>query len=253
MFIVLIVFFLLFAGLTWYLLSRDRGSKEPVGALWAAGGFGLLAVAIALLLETHLTSPDAAAHSRQIGFLFANFIGVGVIEELAKFLPLALFIYKKRYFNEHTDGIIYFALCGLTFGLFENVAYTVGFGTGTGLGRILLVPFFHAATTGIIGYYLAKAKVEGRPRTTVLLPLVVIALMHGVYDFGLMSGILQFQILSLVLTILLTLGLFLYYMRANELDKLQGLSAVGHNKFCRACGKPNISRTLYCEYCGKQA
>jgi RsiW-degrading membrane proteinase PrsW (M82 family) len=253
MFLVLIAFIAIVIWLTWFLLSRDRGSKEPVGALWAAAGFGLLAVFLASVLESTLLSVDATTTSKNLGFLFVNFIGVGIIEELAKFAPLALFIYKKRYFNEHTDGIIYFALCGLTFGLLENIVYTLGFGSKVGLARIFLVPFFHAATTGIAGYFLAKAKVEGKPWKTALLPFVGIMAIHGVYDFGLTTGIIELVLFSIVLTILLTLGLFLFYMRANELDKLQGLSAVGNNKFCRSCGKLNSSRTLFCEYCGKQA
>lgn len=253
MLFILIIFILIVVGLTWFLLSRDRGSREPVGALWAAGGFGLLAVVLAIFLEGKLLDLNAAASSKQLGFLLLTFLAVGVIEEVVKFGPLAAFIYKKPYFNEHTDGIIYFALSGLGFGLFENIGYTLSFGSKAGLMRIVLVPFFHAATTGIAGYYLAKAKVERRPLTICLLPLLALALLHGVYDFGLTTGIGIFVLLSLVLTVLFTLGLFLFYMRANELDRAMGLSAVGHNKFCRACGRQNTNHTLYCEFCGKPA
>jgi RsiW-degrading membrane proteinase PrsW (M82 family) len=253
MFFIFIIFILIVVGLVWYLLSRDRGSREPVGALWAAAGFGVLGIAIAIFLETKLLPLDSAIDSKNLGFVLVSFLAVGIIEEVAKFGPLAAFIYKKPYFNEHTDGIIYFAISGITFGLFENIGYTLGFGAKVGLTRIILVPFFHAATTGMVGYYLAKAKVEHRPWQMCLLPLLALALLHGVYDFGLTSNIGVFQVLSLVLTLLFSVGLFLYYMRANELDKAVGLSAVGSNKFCRACGKPNPNHTLYCEICGKPA
>lgn len=253
MLLILLVFILIVVGLTWFLLSRDRGSREPVGALWAAGGFGFLGLVIAILLEGKLLNLDAATNSKHLGFILLTFLGVGFIEEIAKFAPLAVFIYKKPYFNEHTDGIIYFALSGLSFGLFENIGYTLGFGAKVGISRILLVPFFHAATTGIAGYYLAKAKVERKSWTICLLPLLVMALLHGVYDFGLSTAVAGFVLLSLALTLLVSVSLFLYYMRANELDKAMGLSAVGHNKFCRACGKANVNHTLYCEFCGKPA
>lgn len=253
MLLILIIFILIVIGLTWFLLSRDRGSKEPVGALWAAALFGLPALIAAAFLEAKFLPVDAAVANHAIGSAFYGFLGVGFVEEAAKFIPLAFFIWKKRYFNEHTDGIIYFALCGLTFGLVENIGYTIGFGSKVGLTRIILIPFFHAATTGSIGYYLAKAKVEKKAWTTVLFPFIVVALMHGVYDFGLSSGVMGFVLLSLALTLLLSIGLFLFYMRANELDRAMGLSAVGNNKFCRACGRPNPHHMLYCEYCGKQA
>jgi RsiW-degrading membrane proteinase PrsW (M82 family) len=251
MFIILLAFIGIVIWLTWFLLSRDRGAKEPVGALWAAGAFGVLAIAIAMFLNSWLPI-DRAIAVRDLDALFMSFLAVGIIEETAKFLPLALFIFKKQYFNEHTDGIIYFALAGLAFGLIENVVYTVNHGNGTGLTRIVMVPFFHAATTGIVGYYLSKAKLDNKSWATALPALGALAVIHGVYNFGLTSGIGIFILLSAVLTLLLSVGLFLFYMRANELDKAQGLSTVGINNFCRACGTPNLNHTLFCESCGKQ-
>jgi RsiW-degrading membrane proteinase PrsW (M82 family) len=253
MLLILLIFILIVVGVTWFLLSRDRGSREPVGALWGAGGFGILGFILALILENRFLTVDDTSLSHHLGTALITFLAVGIIEEAVKFAPLALFIFKKPHFNEHTDGIIYFALCGLSFGLFENIGYTLGYGSGVGLSRILLVPFFHAATTGIAGYYLARAKVEHKPWTTCLLPLSALAVLHGLYDFGLSSGVPVLLVLSLMTTLLFTIGLFLYYMRAGELDKAMGLSAVGNNKFCRACGKPNPNQTLYCEYCGKPA
>lgn len=251
MFTILLAFILIVAAIIWFFLSHDRGAKEPVGALWAAGGFGVLAVIAASILNGFLPL-DEAMRSKDLGLLLYGFLGVGIIEEAVKFLPLALFIYKKRYFNEHTDGIIYFACAGLAFGLLENIMYTVQQGAQTGLLRIIMVPFFHAATTGIVGYYLARAKVEGKSRATALPALMTLMLIHGLYNFGLVSGVALFLVVSAALTALLSVGLFLFYMRANEIDKSVGLSSVGVNKFCRACGHPNLHHTLFCESCGKQ-
>ena len=250
MFIVLILFILVVAGVVWFLLAHDRGAKEPVGALWAALGFGVLALAPTIYLENKLPIHSASVN---VGVAFLTFLGVGFIEETCKFLPLALFIYKKPYFNEHTDGIIYFAMSGLAFGLAENFEYTVFWGAAVGLSRLLLVPFFHAAGTGMVGYFLSRAKLQGKSRWHALWALALVAVIHGIYDFGLSTGVGVIMLISVMITILFTLGLILFWMHANELDKAQGLSAIGHNKFCRSCGRPNVNHSLYCVFCGRPA
>ena len=124
----------LFVGLAWglayYLLEKDKGEREPKTALWAAFGFGALSLIPTFILEIIFVPDDAlsATTAPSMGVTFYSAAMVGVIEELCKFLPLAFFIYHKRYFNEHTDGIIYFALAGLGFGLPDNFMYTLQYG-----------------------------------------------------------------------------------------------------------------------------
>jgi len=241
--------------LVWYFLRHDHGRQLPVESLWIAFGFGILGIIAAGFLEvilfpkTFWVSPQAVSLSGRFFF----FLGVGALEETAKFLPLALFIYKKPYFKEHTDGVIYFAICGLTFGLFENILYTMSFGAKVGIARLVITPFLHAATTSILGFYLMSMKLDPAFRKKFVLACIVIPLMHGVYDFGLSSGILQLAVLSLMITLLLTLGLFLYFMEANVLDKAMPVSiaSTAHN-FCSSCGRPNTDHSIFCEYCGRR-
>ena len=248
----MILFFLLTGGMVWYLVHNDRGSKEPIGALWAAAGFGLLALIFAGVLNG-LVLPESLIDAEPSLYTLIAFLVVGFIEEAAKFFPLALFLWKKKYFNEINDGIIYFAISGLVFGLAEDIMYTIVYGAQTGLFRIILIPFFHAAGTGIIGYFLAKAKVEHKPLTTTILVWAGVAVLHGLYNFGIGSGNIFLTLIGLVITLGFTIGLFILYMKANDEDKAGGRSAVGHNEFCRSCGKPNKHHMLYCQYCGKLA
>ena len=156
---------------------------------------------------------------------FWGYMGVGIIEGLAKFLPLALYIYHRKFFNEHTDGVIYFALCGLGFGLAENIGYTLVYGAEAGIARVLLVPVFHAATTAIAGYYLAEAKLAGRGWGKPIAAVLVIAVIHGFYDFGLGAGNPLLLVLSITITGLLTASLFAYYRHATERDAELGIGA----------------------------
>lgn len=253
LFSLLLIFISFAAGLAWFLIAHDRGEKEPIAALWLATGLGLLGGVAAAFIEGWLIPTNNLLPGTAYGSLLAATLSVGVIEEACKFIPLALVLYKKRYFNEHTDGVIYFALAGLGFGLPENILYTLQFGAKTGAVRLIMTPFFHAATTGLVGYFLIKRKLAGRPAWGIWLPLAGAMMLHGLYDFGLSSGSVIYTITSLLITLAAAGGLFVAYLRAQEHDQDLGLSVVGHNSFCRSCGYPNPHHHLYCAHCGKNA
>jgi RsiW-degrading membrane proteinase PrsW (M82 family) len=253
LFAILLAFILITVGVAWYFIAHDRGEREPIGALWLAVGFGFCGAIVAAVIETVALPARDMVAGRPLLPLLLVFLAVGFIEEACKFIPLSLFLFRKHYFNEHTDGIIYFALAGLGFGLPENILYTLQFGVSAGAGRLILTPFFHAATTGMVGFFLIRVKLDRRPRRIVYAALLVAMVLHGLYDFGLTSGNRMFALLSVIITFSMSIGLFMFYTRATELDQEQGLSAVGHNIFCRSCGFPNPKRLLYCTHCGQYA
>lgn len=253
LFVILLLFIGLSAGLAWFLISQDHGEKEPVGTLWLAVGLGFVGGIAGGLLEVLLIPENALKAGAPLLVSLIAFLAVGIIEEVVKFLPLALYIFKKPFFNEHTDGVIYFALAGLGFGLPENILYTIDFGSQAGISRIILTPFLHAATTGMVGYFLADRKTRGLSAIGVWPYLLLAMLLHGIYDFGIGSGIVGFALLSIVITFSLTAALFIFYLRAIEHDQNSGLTVVGRNNFCRSCGFPNTQHHLYCTHCGNHA
>ncbi|MGZ6005125.1 MAG: PrsW family intramembrane metalloprotease [Candidatus Saccharimonadales bacterium] len=240
---------LLFAGtsafLVWFLLHGDRGSKEPRSALVGAFGFGLVACVFAIWAELFLPNPGSPLLS--IKTLLLVSLAVGIIEESAKFVPLALFIRNKTYFNEHSDGVIYFAIVGLTFGLVENLSYLLfynhrlGGSQLTGIFRLIILFFFHAASTGIVGYYLAKAKLHKKSIWQPVIALMILMVVHGGYDFMFfytahayltnpyLSGdaaalVVMAMVGGLIISALLNTFLFLYYGRARQWDYSVGLA-----------------------------
>jgi RsiW-degrading membrane proteinase PrsW (M82 family) len=251
--LILLVFTCIAGGLAWFLVSHDHGQKEPILALWFAFGLGSLGAIAAYFIENQFLSASSLNPGTPAGTLLGATMLVAVIEESCKFLPLAFLIYKRKFFNEHTDGVIYFALAGLGFGLPENILYTLQGGTQTGLTRLFFTPIFHATTTAIVGYFLAKRKLAHRSPWIVIVPLAGAILLHGFYDFGLLSDKPAFAYLSILITLCLTGNLFFLFSRATSHDQDIGLSVVGHNSFCRSCGWPNPKHHLYCVHCGKNA
>lgn len=254
LFIIIIAFILIAVALIWFMLKKDKGEKEPISALWIAAGFGFGGSIIAAIIEHFAISSNAlSGNASSLQTTLVAALIVGVVEETCKFIPLAIYIYPKKYFNEHTDGMIYFAIAGLAFGVPENILYSLQFGTKVGLSRLILTPIFHAATTALAGYFLVKSKIDKKTLRIPALALLGAMLLHGLYDFGLASQNSLWSILSLMITIGMTTTFFILFMRSNEIDRQEGLSVVGHNNYCRNCGQPNPNNLLYCEHCGKRA
>ena len=253
LFILILIFIALAIALVVFLLKNDRGEKEPVYAIWMAAGFGFLGAVSAAIIEKALIPLSSTKVGTPLPHLLFTFLGIGFIEESLKFLPLAIVLFPKKYFNEHTDGIIYFAIAGLSFGLPENILYTMQFGTKTGVGRLIMTPIFHAALTSMAGYYLIKAKLAKKNPFTIWPIFLAAVILHGLYDFGLTSGTTLFIYMSVIITIALSANFFNLFFKAQELDEDMGLSAVGHNEYCRACGFKNSQHYIYCTHCGQRA
>lgn len=243
-----------------FIIKRDRGHREPIGALFIAMGFGVLAVVIAAVAE-HFLLPKSftetiRATSGQVvpwsGLVFGTLM-IGLIEEGAKCIPLALFIYKKRYFDELTDGIIYFGITALTFGILENMVYTSSFGGAVGVTRALFMPYLHAGFTVLFGVALAYRKVLKKSWWLVIAGFSTAILAHAAYDFMVMSRSLWGVLFVFLISIFLNIMLFVLFWKAQKGDEARGQSTIGANKFCKHCGKPNPKHNLHCEYCGKVA
>ena len=248
-------FLLLGAALTWYLLKYDQGKKEPVGYLWAVFGLGVAGMIAAVFLEGWLIPAkdlSLVVHQPYYVILRAS-LGVGAIEECAKFLPTALLVYKRKFFRSHVDGIIFFAIAGLAFGIPENILYSIEFGATTGLQRLLLDPIFHASTTVMVGYFLSRAKVDNESLVKTGLALLAAIVLHGFYDFGLFSLNPYLTLMSVLITVMLAVGLFIFFFRAKQLDRQDGLAVVGNNNYCRHCGVINSQHGLFCTHCGAHA
>ncbi len=159
-------------------------------------------------------------------------LGVGLREELAKFvcfLPLMPMLLRKR---DEMLALISAACVGLGFAVEENIGYLTGSrGTDT-LGRFLTANPLHIALTGLIGLNAYRAFRDPKtwgPQALAMFGLMVFA--HGLYDAAIVLP--AFQEISLVGSIIFAFVLYQFF------HELRGLRPRGHDTI-------SLSATFLC-------
>jgi len=110
------------------------------------------------------------------------------VEEGFKFLVFLLLVWNNKEFNEKFDGIVYAVFISLGFAGVENILYVSGDIT-IGLSRALTAVPAHALFGVTMGYYYGLARFYPMERGRYLKKaLFWPVLLHGFYDFCLMSG-----------------------------------------------------------------
>jgi RsiW-degrading membrane proteinase PrsW (M82 family) len=133
-----------------------------------------------------------------IARLFANVVGVGLLEETCKALPLLLFGMRGRVPLGVRDGVFLGMMSGLGFAAAEGVAYTT-LATGalainpsadTATVQVLMLfyravtgPILHASWAGIVGWFIGAASVrQGKRWPVVVVGIALMATLHGAYN-----------------------------------------------------------------------
>ena len=163
-----------------FILYRDKFNREPAIVLFVSFFYGLLSTIPAMALEI-----GAGYFNLQgiEGTVIFAFLGVALVEEFVKFVPLRLYSFTRRSFDEPLDGIVHGVMIGMGFATLENIMYVYEHGMGTGLLRMFTAVPGHASWGAIMGYYVGKAKFNYNKRASLLLTgLILAAFFHGLYD-----------------------------------------------------------------------
>ena len=185
-----------------------------------------------------------------IELLVHAFIGVALIEEFSKWIMTYLISYNSEEFDEVYDIIIYSVFVSLGFAAFENILYVAGGGVVTAVARALLSVPGHACNGIFMGYFFGLAKLseinnnEALKRKNLALSLIAPTILHGIFDYCLMTQRLIFLLVFL-------LFIFLLYKHANK--KLKQYSNISRkmkykNNYCPNCG--TVVNNNFCPNCG---
>ena len=177
----------------WYFYRQDP-RPEPVsliGKTFLWGAFFVLPTAAVESLYSHYFSQ---APNPLVLFLMIT-LGVGLVEEAAKFGAVWAGALHSQAFDEPVDGIIYAVTAALGFAALENLLYGLRFGVGVVPARALITLLAHASFSGIWGASLTR----GRFGRTSWGALGIAAFLHGAYYFILARGLPQFWAVFLLL------------------------------------------------------
>ncbi|EIJ83329.1 glutamic-type intramembrane protease PrsW [Bacillus methanolicus] len=166
-----------------YFYLKDQYETEPLSMVFKTFIFGAILVFPISFIQYVLGTEQLI----QLGIIKA-FLSTSLLEEFFKWFILFFTVYQHVAFDEPYDGIVYGASVSLGFATAENIFYLVANGLHHAFGRALLPVSSHALFGVIMGYYIGKGKFSGNPKSKwILLSLVLPFILHGIYDYILIS------------------------------------------------------------------
>ncbi len=174
----------------WFFYRKDRAEPEPKALVIKAFLYGVVSVFPAAFLEAPFRRVIGAGRSDLLALLVVSVLVVGVVEEISKFVAVKVAAYDNAEFDEVMDGVVYAVAAALGFAATENLFYATTYGLAVGVFRAFITDLAHASFSGIVGYYLGRAKFDPRHATGLLARgLGVAIVLHGLYDFLIIGGV----------------------------------------------------------------
>jgi len=171
-----------------YVYMRDKYEKEPFKLLLFSFIGGAVSVLPIIFVEQWIISLKPALSQMGDAF-YTAFLVAGFTEEVFKFAVVYILVWGNKNFNEKFDGIVYAVFVSLGFAAVENVMYVSDGGMDVALLRAFTAVPAHALFGVRMGYFLGIARMYPELRQKALINALVYPIMlHGIYDFMLMSG-----------------------------------------------------------------
>lgn len=164
---------------------QDRLEPEPKAQILTVFALGaLLAQALGIPVVRDLFQVQSWLSRAPWGLqLLGSILIVGITQEYLKYAVVRYGVYRSPEFDERVDGIIYSAAAGLGFATLLNIHYVVESGGAqlhVGVLRIVVTTLAQASFSGLMGYFLGRAKFENMGPLWLPLGLLLAATLNGV-------------------------------------------------------------------------
>lgn len=176
-----------------FILLFDRYDREPKLLLIKVFLLGMLVTLPTIVVE--LIGQRFNVFAGLFGQLFEAFVVIGLSEEYFKRLVVKRVAFNHPAFNERLDGIIYCSIAALGFATLENIFYVINYSPvvpDIWMTRALLSVPAHLLLGITMGYYLSMARFCNEPARCIQYmnkSLYIPALLHGAFDFILMTDL----------------------------------------------------------------
>ena len=192
-----------------FIYIKDKYEKEPKRIMLYSFLLGaivsvLISTVLYVFFDYFLPLRDDTSIGQQ--FIKAFFV-VALIEEFSKYVIVRYYSQPRKAFNEPFDGIVYAVIVSMGFAMVENLIYVFQGGWEVALIRAFTAVPAHATFGVLMGYFMGKAKFNGKRITDNLIGLSLAILFHGAYDFFLfikfIPGIWIGAFISLAIAVIL--------------------------------------------------
>lgn len=177
-----------------YFYKKDT-LKEPKKLLQKLFFSGFISTILVIFISvvTILIFPGIEnIENVNLGYLFIySFIFIALIEEFSKWFIIYKLSYNDKEFDQLYDIVLYSVIVGLGFACLENILYVFEEGNGMiiAIFRSFTAVPAHACFQTFMGYYLSLSKFDDKENKNkyLILSILVPILLHGIYDFLLLS------------------------------------------------------------------
>jgi RsiW-degrading membrane proteinase PrsW (M82 family) len=222
-------------ALIWLLFFYLQDRLEPEPKRYVIGVFllaALLAATVGIPVVDDLFKVSDWLYESAVVQLLGGVLVVGFTQEFLKYAVVRYTLFGSQEFDERMDGVIYGTAAGLGYATMLNIQYVLsnaGVDLSVGVIRIVVTALAQASFSGIVGYFLAQDKFEGKPVWWMPAGVTLAAVLNGVFvflrDLASVRG-LQFNPWNgLILATLVALGilgiLFWLMRRANRASLAQ--------------------------------
>lgn len=151
------------------------------------------------------------------------FIVIAFTEEVVKYLVVRWAVYKSGELDEPLDIMLYMVIAALGFAALENILYlfspinNVSFDVALKMAitisflRFIGATFLHTLCSALLGYFMALSSLRGKHRFRLtILGLTLAVLLHGWYDFSIITLHYPFNVVIPAL-IIFGLATFMVY------------------------------------------
>lgn len=181
--------------LVWMLFLKKLDPFEPEKPVFVVltVGLGMLFSFVAIVLYDFYELTGFFQLGRSgFGDLLYCICRIGFIEEAVKLLPVLILIGCTRQVDESNDYLIYASLGALGFAFMENILYFKPYSLLSMKGRGMICCTGHMFYTSLVlyGIVLAKYRKKGTMVGNFVLFFLAACVLHGVYDFLLISDFL---------------------------------------------------------------
>lgn len=162
----------------------------------------ILTTIVFFVLDIGKLNPFASLYATNnvVVSLMSCILGIGVVEEFVKVLPVFIILYYSNNVIKPQTAVFYGLMSGIAFGVYEGVNYQLGpnfqvlleneiaqgyvFSYLSNIARLTSLPFLHAIWCGIASYFVAFAFLYPRFRISLyFLAVFIPAIIHGLYDY----------------------------------------------------------------------